>query len=155
QCCCCSHRLLLGNALVASVLASCWLCTHVGSVQQVDRGPVQAVGQPSGTSVPSASKARIQQNFAKLPLSFEANAGQTDASVQFLARVPGYGLYLTGTEAVIVLNQGSAVRHQASGLNGLPAAVPPNVLHMQLLGGNPAPQGIGRDELPGKIHYFH
>jgi membrane-bound inhibitor of C-type lysozyme len=149
-------RLLLANALAAAVVVSCWLGTNVGSVQE-DRGPLQAVGQPP--AVPSGSMARIQQNYAKLPVSFEANTGQTDASVQFLARLWGYSVYLTGTEAVVVLKQGSAVRKSdrsgLAALNGLPAAdVSPRVLHMQLLGGNPEPQGIGRDELPGKVHYF-
>src|SRR5437879_3904964 len=87
--------LLLGMALVAVALAFCWL---------------RAARQPPGTSVPSAPKTRLQQNYAKLPLSFEANVGQTDASVQFLARAPGYGLYLTGTEAVMVLKPAVDVR---------------------------------------------
>jgi membrane-bound inhibitor of C-type lysozyme len=155
-------RLPLGTALVAAVVASCWLGTKVASVPQVERGSGPAVVQPPGISAPGASKARIQQNYAKLPLSFEANAGQTDGSVQFLARGPGYGLYLTSTEAVMVLNQRSTVRNQASGGRPGPASgdrfpavnAPPTVLHMQLLGGNPAVQVMGRDELPGQIHYF-
>src|SRR5262249_40381948 len=114
-------------------LASCWL-------QQGEGGSLRAVGQSSGTSGPSAPKPRLQQNYAKLPLSFEANVGQTDTAVQFLARGSGYGLYLTGTEAVMVLKPAADVR--------------PAVLHMQLLDGNPAPQGIGHDALPGKVHYF-
>src|SRR5260370_5570998 len=43
------------------------------------------------------------QNFARTPLTFEANQGQTDAQVQYLARGPGYTLFLTAAEAVLAL----------------------------------------------------
>jgi hypothetical protein len=36
------------------------------------------------------------------PLAFEENLGQVDPEVQFLSRGPGYQLFLTGTEAVMV-----------------------------------------------------
>src|SRR5438067_1297106 len=38
-----------------------------------------------------------------LPMSFEANQGQTDGEVQFLARGRGYALFLTSTQAVLSL----------------------------------------------------
>jgi len=44
-------------------------------------------------------------SFAKLPLSFEANQGQTDARVQFLSRGPDYTLFLTCDEAVLELRK--------------------------------------------------
>jgi hypothetical protein len=48
-----------------------------------------------------------------MPLSFEANAGQTDSRVKFLSRGPGYTLFLTGDEAVLALKK-SGVRSQES-----------------------------------------
>src|SRR5437588_3461496 len=42
-------------------------------------------------------------HYGKLPLSFEANEGQADPQVKFLARGQGYDLVLTTTEAIIVL----------------------------------------------------
>jgi hypothetical protein len=48
-----------------------------------------------------AQKARVVENYGKLPLSFEANNGQADESVKFLSRGPGYTLFLTGDEAVL------------------------------------------------------
>src|SRR5258708_6401359 len=39
--------------------------------------------------------------YAKLPLSFEENKGQTDPQVKYLTRGPGYILYLTGKEIVL------------------------------------------------------
>ncbi len=52
-----------------------------------------------------AQEAQVQESFGQLPLYFEENVGQTDAQVHFFARGPGYGLFLTGTEAVLVLNK--------------------------------------------------
>jgi Bacterial Ig-like domain (group 3)/Beta-propeller repeat len=52
-----------------------------------------------------AKKAQLVQNYGKLPLSFEANRGQVDKSVKFLAHGAGYGLFLTGQEAVLTLNK--------------------------------------------------
>jgi len=41
--------------------------------------------------------------YGKLPLSFEANQGQSDNRVKFLSRGRGYSLFLTSTEAVLQL----------------------------------------------------
>jgi len=49
------------------------------------------------------AKARLVETYGKLPLSFEANQGQTDGRVKFLSRGSGYTLFLTGNEAVISL----------------------------------------------------
>src|SRR5262245_21931213 len=48
----------------------------------------------------SAGPPRLTAAYRKVPLSFERNAGQTDARVKFLSRGPGYSLFLTGNEAV-------------------------------------------------------
>src|SRR5207247_5472713 len=50
-----------------------------------------------------ATTATVQAAYGNLPLSFEANQGQSDAQVQFLARGRGYSLFLTPTEAVLTL----------------------------------------------------
>src|SRR5256885_1733993 len=50
------------------------------------------------------SQKRLVKNYGKLPLSFEANRGQTDPQVKFLSRGPGYTVFLTSTEAVLTLH---------------------------------------------------
>ena len=50
-----------------------------------------------------AASAGVAERYGKLPLSFEANQGQTDARVKFLARGPGYAVFLTADEAVLTL----------------------------------------------------
>jgi hypothetical protein len=82
------------------------------------------------------SKAEVEAAYGKLPLSFEANRGQTDGQVKFLSRGHGYGLYLTETETVLKLRDESSA------------------LRMKLLGANPSPQVAGVDQLPGKTNYF-
>ncbi|MGH8456965.1 MAG: hypothetical protein ACRETE_08265, partial [Stenotrophobium sp.] len=56
-------------------------------------------------AVTPANQARIAGNYGKLPIAFEANAGQTDAQVKFLARGSGYALFLTPGEAVMSLRK--------------------------------------------------
>src|SRR2546427_9240699 len=51
---------------------------------------------------PSAPK-RASEHYRHLPLGFEANHGQADSRVQFLARGTHAQLYLTSTEAVFRL----------------------------------------------------
>ena len=112
-----------------------------------------------GTS--ESTKQLLVSAYAKLPLSFEANMGQTDPQVKFLSYGPGSTLFLTSTEAVLVLRKLS--KRTAQGRVNLittptklqeTEAVPPAVLRMKLLGANPVSQVVGLEELPGKSNYF-
>ena len=121
-------------------------------------------------SRPGSATPRLQ-NFGRIPLSFEANRGQTDAQVQYLARGPGYTLFLTATEAVLALkpagtaadsSRSPVLPREKSG-NANSALAPPGeagargeqaVVRMQLLGSNPAAQAEGADRLAGKVNYF-
>jgi len=51
----------------------------------------------------AAERARLEAQYGRIPLNFEANAGQTDAQVKYFARGTGYALYLTPQEAVLDL----------------------------------------------------
>jgi len=104
------------------------------------------------------SQDQFKADYAKLPLSFEVNQGQTDAQVKFLSKGSGYSLFLTPTEAVLVLH---TTQGKSSVVGNLSAAKPQqaantstNVLHMQLLGANRQPQVTGLEPLPGKVNYF-
>ncbi|MGH8650695.1 MAG: hypothetical protein ACREYE_00300 [Gammaproteobacteria bacterium] len=102
----------------------------------------------------AADQTKLVQSYGKLPLSFEANQGQSNAQVKFLARGPGYALFLTPTEAVLSLKKPTAQRKAA---RKMPAPSEPGagtVLRMRLVGANPAPQITGREVLPGKVNYL-
>jgi hypothetical protein len=61
-------------------------------------------GMPNVMAAESETETpRVVEQYGKLPLSFEANQGQTDKVVKFLSRGSGYGLYLTPTETVLTL----------------------------------------------------
>src|ERR1700694_1192769 len=53
--------------------------------------------------------------YGYLPLSFEANQGQTDAQVQFLAHGQGYALFLTAHEAVFTFRPPAAHGQRPTG----------------------------------------
>src|SRR5439155_10908406 len=55
------------------------------------------------------------QVYGQIPLSFEANYGQTDAQVQFLAHAPGSTFFFTRIEAVMVLSKPAATPAVAPG----------------------------------------
>ncbi len=54
--------------------------------------------------------AQVRERYGHLPLSFEANHGQSDSRVAFLSRGSGYTLFLTSNEAVLVLSQSKETR---------------------------------------------
>src|SRR5918992_2101694 len=62
--------------------------------------------------IPEAAGRSGPASFADgaLPLSFEANRGQTDPAVKFLARGADQIIFLTSTEAVSVLTRREGAR---------------------------------------------
>ena len=100
--------------------------------------------QPTGTkNADQAARALIMAGYGKLPVAFEANRGQTDASVKFLARVNAYQIFLTANEAVWTLPRPKTAKAQGF-----------DTLRLSLKGANPAPAVSGRDLLPGHTSYF-
>jgi hypothetical protein len=47
-----------------------------------------------------SSNTKVSEVYGKQPLTFEENRSQVDERVKYLARGPGYHLFLTPTEAV-------------------------------------------------------
>jgi hypothetical protein len=117
------------------------------------------VVSPGAAPLPDPqAQAKILDSYGKLPLSFEANLGQTDSQVTFLSRGSGYTLFLTADEAVFSLRGGEAKRNVPSDGDHLrPKAVPATdeaVLRMKLVRADPAAKVTGLDVLPGKSNYF-
>jgi len=135
-----------------------------------------------GASIANAKTARPRavENYGKLPLSFEANQGQTDRRVRFLARGEGYTLFLTSQAAVLALQKSEGEGRQDRELKASqelnvdrytlfndrsPMAterakrpdgpqLTNTTLQMKLVGANPKARVKGIDELPGKSNYF-
>jgi Beta-propeller repeat len=93
-----------------------------------------------------------------LPLSFEANHGQTDPQVKFLSRGPGYALFLTTTDAVLSLNcgngQGAERAVMPVSATSQAASSKSAVLRIRLVHANRNTQLSGTDELAGRSNYF-
>jgi len=130
---------------------------------------------------PDASGLSRLARYAKLPLSFEPNRGQADPTVKFLSHGRGYGLFLTGNEAVLEV-QGSGFRGQVSGVRdqvpashshasmattGLPGILDPgpqtpdhglentdSFFRLKLLNADPKAEAAGGEELPDKVNYL-
>ncbi|MCE7986307.1 MAG: hypothetical protein DYG89_34470 [Caldilinea sp. CFX5] len=82
---------------------------------------------------------------------FEANVGQTAASVKFLARGHGYHLFLTENEAILTLHKlGKPTQKHADKMD----RDRQTVLHMRLLGAAPTTAMTGEKPLPAKVNYF-
>jgi hypothetical protein len=104
------------------------------------------------------TRARVSEAYGKLPLSFEANQGQTDNRVNFVSRGKGYTLFLTPTEAVLSLTKdepkAKGQRQEAKRKQEQPESTPSSVLRMQLVGANSQPQVTGIEKLSGRVNYF-
>src|SRR5262245_12195791 len=130
-------KLLTAAAFTIAVVAlGCWYSfrTHP---------KVTSATQPQFDAFAAAN---LKEDYGKLPLSFEANHGQTDNQVKFLARGSGYTLFLTPTETVLRL------RSKQSGAHALDSKSA--VLRMKLESSNAMPRVKGLEELPGRVNYF-
>jgi hypothetical protein len=116
----------------------------------------------------AVNQQQAAEAYGKLPLSFEANQGQSDSQVKFLSRGSGYSLFLTRNEAVLALKKPG--KKASPGLHFAPARdshlqpaslatrrpEPQSeaVLRMRLVGENATAQVTGLEELPGRSNYF-
>jgi len=114
-------------------------------------GRATASEKPATTSAAdAATKARVEENYGKLPLSFEANKGQTDPRVKFLSRGQGYSFFLTPNEAVMTLGSRPEAKEQGARAKKETSAT----LRIKLVDANQQPRVIGMEEQAGKSNYF-
>ena len=97
-----------------------------------------ATGRHTDHQPDAATQAHLTAAYGQLPLSFEANKGQTDPRVNFLAQGAGYSAFLTPTSAVMELQQGDGG----------------NVVTMKLVGASPTSHAVGLDKQAGVSNYF-
>jgi hypothetical protein len=110
---------------------------------------------------PKSARATVAADYGKLPISFEANQGQTDPQVKFLARGEGYSLFLTDSAAVLTLTKANPSNTKpnpalAMGKNSKPEtpAAKTDIVRMELSGASPSLRVSGADQLAGKANYF-
>jgi hypothetical protein len=116
---------------------------HLRAVQDENAGRFSA---SNAQSAHSEQGSRVLNTYSRLPLMFEPNRGQTDASVKFLAHGNGYGLYLTAKDAVLALQQSAASsQHPARRTSAV---------SMRLAGTSSVAEPTGDVQLPGKSNYL-
>jgi hypothetical protein len=92
----------------------------------------------------SSGAAALAAAYDQLPLHFEANQGEADPAVDFLARGAGYTVYLSGGQAVLSLQAPSPAGGTSS---------PEAVVRLGLAGAASA-RARGLDLLPGVSNYL-
>ena len=119
------HRLTAGGALawLAGLAVTASLVIALAALSSAGHGAISSA--PLAPPVPLAC-----------PLVFEANDGQADEQVKFLARGAGYTAFFTSTEAVLRLGGGHAT------------------VRLKPVGADPAARIVGDDELPGARRHF-
>jgi uncharacterized repeat protein (TIGR01451 family) len=101
-----------------------------------------ALAQAATSSRPLPSRRQVLASYARLPLSFEPNLGQSDRQVKFLSRGHGYGLFLTADQAILLVQQAGSRGPEFRRLS------------LQLLHSNPAASAQAEGRLPGVSNYL-
>jgi hypothetical protein len=154
---------VLGLLIALVSISALWL--SMSAPRPAGRAPLAQKRR----QVNSGTHAGLTDNFRPVPLTFEANQGQTDPAAKFLARGAGYTLFLTSHEALLSFRGNRHARRSEPG-PGEPA--PPqlglfrrtefaghsvtkgSVLRIDFLGADPQAAVTGVDELPVKSNYF-
>jgi Beta-propeller repeat/Cep192 domain 4/HYDIN/CFA65/VesB-like, Ig-like domain len=114
--------------------------------------------EPGQLSLPAQEellRSRIHHAYGKLPLTFEQNEGQVNSRVLFLSRAPGYNLFLTGNEAVLVLRESRLkVKSQKSKVDARNSSRAPDVVRLKLAGANHKAGVSGLEKLPSQSSYL-
>jgi hypothetical protein len=124
----------------------------------------QSTSAPTAASTPVIPQnpritRQVQAGYGKLPLTFEANRGQTDPSVKFLAHGSGYSVYLTAGQMVLSLRATSPTNPPTkSPTNSFTKIAPSStknaIIQLNLVGANQNPAVTGEQLQPGKVNYF-
>ena len=142
----------------------------------------QAISHEQGQAdlAPLLQPSVVRSQLSALPLSFEKNQGQSDPRVQFLSRGSHSTLFLTSTEAVVVLSRNvgpSDVQNASTGADGKPVPRPcksldcirqktttqasaspseteTQALRLKWVNANEGVEAAGIDPLPGKSNYL-
>src|SRR6266849_3958876 len=153
-----THKRILFSA--AGLAITCMAASECAA-QTSDNGAPAKLISPAAKAPSPAAKQKVAEEYGKLPLSFEANHGQTDPKVKFLSRGPGYKLFLLPREAVLMLQRERHAKpaRRLGALPGFPEAPereasPPEIIRMSLLGAAANAAVTGIEQMPGKSNYF-
>ena len=106
-----------------------------------------------------STQPKLIESYYALPLSFEENGSPADPSERFLARGPGYSLFLTPAQASLVLERRTAEPSVAGFrpvalTSDLTRPVETSSIRLRLVGANASANMAGADPKPGRSNYF-
>src|SRR5277367_5040642 len=137
-----------GGRLVA--IAAILLMLVVGVIRQSKLGSEH--GPPGLTP-----RARVLENFRKLPLAFAENRGQSATAADFITRSGNFQLMLDSAGATILmpgpLSGPVPAKHGRALSTGVPR-IKFSQLRMNLDGASIAPPGQAQERLPGVVNYY-
>jgi hypothetical protein len=139
-----------------------------GTLSHRTSATAKAVAAKSPAATPTTDQnSRVRASLGALPLAFEANQGQTDPQVKYMARGNGYTVFLTANDTVFALHSSSPTAasiiagkhalgsaHREKALREKAATEKSAAIRMHLVGGNPQAQIAAANQLPGHTNYF-
>jgi len=134
------------------------ISTLVGAITDCSAVQTQQLVVAPKTELEQPTSPLLPASLTALPLSFESNQGQTAVGNKFLARGPGYTLFLSAEQAVFRLKSGSPQDSESTDLLSIQSEQKvervDDILQMQIVNANPNAVAEKLEPLPGTINYF-
>jgi Abnormal spindle-like microcephaly-assoc'd, ASPM-SPD-2-Hydin/Beta-propeller repeat len=120
------------------------------------------------SSAPTTLQPKVNSTYGHLPLTFQANKGQTDLRVQYMSQGDGYSVFLTSQGMVLSLrssastadSKASAATGNASGTSSALSSSSAKVkatthaVTFALMNSTAQTTAVGENQQPGKANYF-
>jgi hypothetical protein len=151
---------LIVTALIGFVLAGFLRAQFAFAAGAAAKGKLSVTsrGNDSGSETQNR-QAEMRQAYGRLPMNFEVNQGQASPEVKFLARGRGYQVFLTETEAALVLRSTNAKTNNGAKASPQPASrfdrdPQSSVLRFKLQNARAGSRVSGTEMLRGKSNYL-
>lgn len=152
----------LGSIVAVAVLAAAGIAGSASLRTHRGNSAAKPVAAAQAPALSAAQRGRVQASLGALPLAFEANQGQSDPQVKYMARGNGYTVFLTANDTVFALQSSEQATTQVNGKHGFGEVHPKPLakkdvaaaIHMRLVGGNAQPQIAAGNQLPGVTNYY-
>src|SRR5215475_3037732 len=141
-------RSILHHLVYLSLLLVCLFCA-ASQVRTLNPKISAATLKPAD----AATQAKVNEAYGKLPLSFEVNRGQVDATIRFLSMGADYSILFRPDQVRLSLN-GAELNKKGESGGCRETARNHSPISVRFINANPSPQIEGMDELPGKSNYI-
>ena len=140
--------------LLTIAMATQWAVSFPSKTRAARLLPPTAGGVSRERNANRATGSTLPQLLAHLPMRFEANTGQTDAEVKYLARGPNYAIFFKPAEVVVALQAPLTAASALAKRSVKDARSSSSVLRMKLVGGDPRAKVSGLEQTTERRSYF-